>query len=137
MEYYPLQTPWRYRYYVTHGHRNDVRGCYEAGSRKLQAKFLSHLRALASLDIHQWRAPLCKPLTGTGARLIEIRFKADNAQQRRLGFRSGDSEFTLLFWAREIGDRFVPAGALTTALEWKARAREDRSLTDDLWVALF
>jgi hypothetical protein len=113
-----------------------VRNRYEAGSKKLKAKFLSRLRILAQLEIREWNENFYKTLAGECDGLSEIRFEADHVQQRPLGFRSGPYEFTLLLWAMERNDRFVPLSACEIALKWKARAIINRSLTDALWLAL-
>jgi hypothetical protein len=91
---------------------------------------------LAQLDISEWREPLIKPLHGEGDGLSEIRFLAAGVQQRPLGFRSGSAEFTIVFWAIEKGDKFVPRDACRRALERKAQILADRRLSNALWLAL-
>ena len=98
--------------------------------------FRSKLRFIAQLELRDWREPQCKRLNGECEGLIEIRFKGDDVEQRPLGFISGPREFTLLFWAIEKNDRFVPKSACATALNWKASAIVDGSVTDALWLAL-
>jgi hypothetical protein len=74
--------------------------------------------------------------SGPCAGLAEIRFKADNVQQRPLGFHSGSQEFTILFWATEKGGKFVPLSACETALRRKAEVLGNKDRADDLWLAL-
>lgn len=130
----PVQ--WTIRYYVRPGNRDDVRDAYDRGSKQLQAKFQSRLKALAQLPLPEWTDPLAKPLQGSCAGLVEIRFKADRVQQRPLGFRSGASEFTIVFWATERGDKFVPSGSCTKALARKAELLNGEALSHALWFAL-
>jgi hypothetical protein len=67
---------------------------------------------------------------------VEIRFKGDNVQQRPLGFRSGESEFTILFWATEKGGKFVPKNACERALRRKEQIQKGEASTNALWVVL-
>ena len=124
-----------------------MRQVHDSGSSQLQAKFRSRLKILAQLEFGEWREPLFKPLVGEGDGLSELRFKADNVQQRPLGFVSGPHDVTMLLWAVERGNRFVPRSACVTALErkaaviaedraWRDRKIAQRILTDALWFPL-
>ena len=90
---------------------------------------------LSQLDYADWNDTLFKFLTDQNG-LSEIRFKADGVQQRPLGFRSREYEYTLLFWATEKNNRFVPLSACAIAQQRMADVLADRSLTDALWLAL-
>ncbi len=114
----------------------DIRGIYESGSPQLRGKFLSKLKWLAQLGVTQWGLPTFRELHDECAGLGEMRFKADGVQQRPLGFRSGPEEFTLLFWATEKSNRFVPRDACRIALERRDDVIAGRNLTDALWLAL-
>lgn len=114
---------------------SDIVDAYERGSKKLQAKFRSRVRALAQLPIEEWR-DLCEMLTGDCAGLSEIRFFADRVQQRPLGYRSGPNQYTILFWAEEIGDKWVPRDACARALARLTEIRNGRARTDELWIAI-
>ncbi|MGB7126609.1 MAG: hypothetical protein WBD42_07270 [Methylovirgula sp.] len=126
---------WNFRYYPLDDAGTGVRNVYENASTAVRGKFLSKLVILAQLDISQWREPLFKMLTNQGG-LSEIRFKADGVQQRPLGFRSGEHEYTLLLWATEKGGRFVPRSAPETAASIMIEVLNGRELTDALWLAL-
>ena len=115
---------------------SDVRGTYERGSKKLQARFKSRLVILANLPLSEWHEGYVKSLHGPCAGLAEIRFKADRVEQRPLGFHSGNQEFTILFWAKEKNGRFVPLSVCETALKRKAEVLENKGWADDLWIAL-
>jgi hypothetical protein len=130
----PIQ--WRFRYYRSEGRSGDVRVSHDAGSNKFQAIFRSRLRYLSQLEQNEWREPTIKTLHGECRGLSEIRFKGDGVEQRPLGFVSGRYEFTLLFWATEKNNRFVPKSACATAIGWKTPVIADRSLADALWFAL-
>lgn len=127
---------WSFRYYVGPDSQSDVRAEYDSGSKKLRAKFRSRMQSLSELPIEQWRPPLFRSLRGDGAGLGEIRFFVDDVQQRPLGFRSCEHEFTILFWAREKGDSFVPANAIQIALARKKEVVRNRSLADAIWFAM-
>ena len=133
---YPVPVIWTFRHYVDANGVSDVRATYDRGRDKLKPRFLSRLRTLANLPFDDWHETYWKPLKGEGSGLEELRFKANNVEQRPLGFRSGDTEFTILFWATEKGGKFVPLSACTKALERKAEVLADRNRTDDLWLIL-
>ena len=65
-----------------------------------------------------------------------MRFFVDKVQQRPLGFRSGPSEFTLLFFATEKSEKLVPNNACQIALGRKAEVLKDRKKTNAIWLAL-
>lgn len=116
--------------------KSDVRKTYDEGSAKLKATTLSRLRILASLQRSEWHEGYFKKLSGTCEGLWEIRFLADNVQQRPLGFHISNSEFVILYWAREIGGKFVPKKACEIALRRKDELSNDGSLKHELWLAL-
>jgi hypothetical protein len=131
-----MPTIWSFRYYVGRGDRDELREKVDGASAQLRARLTSRLRILATLPFGEWNENLYKPLHGECAGLAELRFKADNVQQRPLGFRSGNQEFTILFWAIEKGWKFAPANACQRALERKTEALADRSVTNAIWFAL-
>ena len=126
---------WTFRYYARQNGKDDVRDAYDRGSKQLHARFLSRVKALAQLPVGEW-GELAKQLHGSCSGLVEIRFKADNVQQRPLGYRSGETEFTILFWATERGNRFVPASACEKALERKKKIIDREASTNALWLVL-
>ena len=127
---------WRFRHYVSTSGTGDVKATYDSGSAQKRARFLSRLKLLAGLPLEEWNENYRKTLSGACDGLEELRFKADNVQQRPLGYRSGPNEFTILFWATEKGGKFVPASACATALERKKLSLANRSLTNAIWLAL-
>lgn len=127
---------WTFRHYVGAGRISDVKEAYDSGSKQLQARFLSRVKALASLPVAEWNENYRKALKGPCSGLEELRFIADNVQLRPLGFRSGETEFTILFWATEKGGRFVPLSACEQALSRKAEVEADRNKSDALWLPL-
>jgi hypothetical protein len=94
------------------------------------------LKILARLPKAQWHEGYFKKLSGSCEGLWEIRFEADNVQQRPLGFHIAESEFVILYWAREKGDKFVPKKACEIALERKAEVLKNGNLKHALWLAL-
>lgn len=128
---------WTFRHYVEEDGTSDVKKTYDDGSNQLRARFLSKIVILSSLPMAEWHETYWKPLQGNCSGLEELRFKADNVQQRPLGFRSGPNEFTILFWAtKKSGDKFIPKSACKIALERKEIALRDRTRTHDIWLEL-
>lgn len=125
-----------FRCYVSAKGRDEIEAWYASASKKVRAKFLSRLKMLANLPWDEWNEPLYKKLHGNCAGLGEIRFFADNVQQRPLGFRSGENEFTLLFCATEKGGNFVPSNACEKALSRKDEVLVSKERTNALWLAL-
>jgi len=118
------------------GIKSDVRETFQNGTARLKARTLSRLKILAGLPRAQWHEGYFKKLSGPCEGLWEIRFEADNVQQRPLGFHIAESEFVILFWAREKGDKFVPKKACEIALKRKAEILSNGSLKHGLWLAL-
>jgi hypothetical protein len=112
---------WTFRSYVFPDGAEAVALWYEAQSVKVQAKFDQRLRNLRQMEPHEWRnETFSKQLDGNCDGLVEIRFKADRVQQRPLGFYGPwQMEFTIVFFATEIGGRFVPRNACAIGLERK------------------
>ena len=127
---------WAFRCYVSPDGTEEIREWFDGQSTKVQAKFLSRLKILAQLPFEEWHGTLYKSLHGECAGLGEIRFKADGVQQRPLGFRSGEWQFTILFCAQEKGDKFVPLSACEKAHARKADVENGRSRTHAFWLAL-
>jgi hypothetical protein len=116
--------------------KSDIRDTYQNGSPRLKARTLSRLKILAGLPRAQWHEGYFKKLSGACEGLWEIRFEADNVQQRPLGFHVTEIEFVILFWAREKGDKFVPKQACEIALKRKAEVLKNGNLKHALWLAL-
>jgi hypothetical protein len=127
---------WTFRCYKSPDGTDQIRDAYSGKQRQAQTKLVSRLRILSLLPYEEWHADLYKELHGTAAGVAEVRFKADGVQQRVLGCRSGESEFTLLVWATEKGNKFVPLSAPATALARKAEAAKSKDRTNALWLAL-
>lgn len=131
-----MDPKWRFRYYGPKEGGGDVKATYDSGSKQLKAKFLSRLKILAALPITEWVEPYVKQLSGECDGLSEIRFIADGVQQRPLGYRSGQHEFTLLFWATEKNNKFVPLSACQKAQKRRLEAEGNEELVHDLWLVL-
>ena len=127
---------WQFRCYLSEDGEDVVREWHDKRSVQIRARFLSRIQMLAKLPFDEWNEPLFKNLKGECRGLSEIRFKGDNVQQRPLGFRSREYEFTILLCATEKGGRFVPRTACNTALKRKADVIASRSRTNALWLAL-
>jgi hypothetical protein len=117
---------------------DQIRASYCAEKTQARSKFLSKLRILAQKPYEEWAIGgiLAKDLHGECSGLREIRFKADGVQQRPLGFRSGEREFTILFWAHEKGGKWVERNACVKAHERKAEVLKSKDRSNALWLAL-
>ncbi len=127
---------WTFRCYRSPDGTDEVKAWYDAGSKQLRGTFLSRMRILAQLPRAEWNENLYKNLHGPCSGLGEIRFSADKVEQRPLGFRSGNTEFTILFCAKEKGGKFVPLSACEKAIARKNEVLKDRSRTNALWLVL-
>ena len=127
---------WSFRCYRSADGTDEVRAWYDGGSKQLRARFLSRMKTLAQLARNEWHENLYKDLHGECGGLGEIRFIADKVQQRPLGFHSGDAEFTILFCAKEKGEKFVPLSACEKAITRRDEVLENRSRTNALWLVL-
>lgn len=127
---------WSFRCYVSPDGADEIQRWHDAQSSKVQARFWQKLTMLAQLPFEEWREPLYKALHGNCEGLGEVRFKADRVQQRPLGFRSGEREFTILFCAKEISNRFSPRNACEIALDRKRQVTNKGDRTNALWLAL-
>jgi hypothetical protein len=114
----------------------DVKEAYDAGSGQLRIRFLSRVKTLAHLPRNEWHDVLFKNLSGPCAGVSEIRFKADKVQQRPLGFHLSATEYVILFWATEKGNKFVPLSACEKALNRKQEILASTSKAHALWLAL-
>ncbi len=127
---------WAFRCYLDANGVDQIRAAHAEKMRQARNKFLSRLSALATLPFEEWFGAYYKELHGVAAGVGEIRFKADGVQQRVLGYRSGEREFTLLLWATEKSGRFVPLAAPATALSRKAETEQSKDRSHALWLAL-
>lgn len=93
-----------------------------------EVKFNDRCRNLVQMNLAEWSPVWTKQLRGNKCDgLVEVRFKANNVQQRPLGFFGpGPSEFTFVIWAIEKGGDFVPKDAcrIGKQREEAVRARE-------------
>jgi len=78
---------------------------------KARSKFLERMNGFRDQPSHLWNGKRSKALTGWPG-LIEIRFWSKGIVYRPIGFFGPkQNEFTLVFWATEKGDEFVPKNA--------------------------
>lgn len=86
---------------------------YDRLGDKGQAKADERLRYLRDQPPAMWLEPGAKRLGSATDKdckdVYEIRFKANNIQQRPLGFFGpGPSQFTVVLWATHKGNQWVP-----------------------------
>jgi hypothetical protein len=128
---------WQIRCYLSPQGVDEVRAWYDKQPRKVQAKFLSRLKALAQQELSEWKPPLFRWLHGNCVPLGEIRFEVQRVQHRPLGFRGpGATVFTITFCTKEQSDRFVPANACSIALGHKAEIETHPEQSHVCWFPL-
>jgi hypothetical protein len=127
---------WTVRCYVSAQGSDEIRAWYDRQPPKVQAKFLSRLKALAHLELKEWKLPLFRWLHGECVPLGEVRFEVQNVQHRPLGYRAGESVFTLTFCATEKNERFVPANACAIALNRKTEIENASAKSIPCWLPL-
>lgn len=103
---------WKLRCYKDDRGKCGVREKYES-TVGIEAGFDASWAHLSKLDKESWQRPhvakLSKASKGEFRDYYEIRFKADNVQQRPIGyFGPKKDEFTILIWVIEKGGKFVP-----------------------------
>jgi hypothetical protein len=82
---------------------------------KARAKYYERLNGFKDQPQHLWNGKRSKALEGYVG-LVEIRFLVGNIQYRPIGFFGPNrNEFTVLVWATEKGDEFVPKNAPSLA----------------------
>jgi hypothetical protein len=110
---------------------NERRGIFEKEYRdqtpEARAEFRATLNLLRdSATIEGWCRPAFDRLSGKYRQLGKLRFKANGAQHRPLGFFGpGTQAFTLLAWATERDGRYWPPGIRDSALDRMKRILED------------
>jgi hypothetical protein len=108
--------------YVDHRDRNEVQEVYDDGTAELQAEFEVAMSYLRELGRQEWTRPKAAKLNKCKEfkDFFEIRFKADNLQQRPIGyFGPGKDEFTILIWVTEKGGKLIPETWCSTATNRK------------------
>jgi len=101
-----------------------IRDWYRTAHAKVKATFDVRIKYLTQRKPQDWKLPYYYRLHGECAGLSEIRFKANGAQHRPIGFFSGDNEFTILVFATEKGGKLAPKSSCKTAQERKKLIKE-------------
>jgi hypothetical protein len=127
---------WTIRCYVSPQGNDEIRAWYDRQPPKVKAKFLSRLKALANLEIREWRVPLFRWLHGDCVPLGEVRFEVQKVQHRPLGYRAAEHVFTLTYCATERDDHFVPSNACSIALTKKAEIENGSATSILCWLPL-
>lgn len=101
--------------FVNSSGRCEVNKIYGDSSENVRAGLDVALDFLKLRERGAWIRPnaakLSKVPKGGFRDFFEIRFKADDVQQRPIGFFGPkEDEFTIVLWATEKGNKFVPEG---------------------------
>ena len=117
---------WTFWGFRTGPNQDVITDWYKERTPETRAKFDQRIRVLRNQPPQHWRRPWIDKLERQCEGLWEIRFKADRIQWRPLGFFGpGNGQFTILLFAKEKGNRFVPRLACQTALGLKAKVLMD------------
>src|ERR1700683_1163388 len=125
---------WTIRCYVSDKGVDEIRAWHDRQTPAIQGKFLSRLRMLVQLELKDWKLPLFRWLHGECVPLGELRFEAKQVQHRPLGFRAGESIFTLTFCAIEKSNRFNQPTACKIALANKTEIEHDPYRSVVCWL---
>jgi hypothetical protein len=112
--------PWLFRCYLDEEGTDVIGAWFESLPDTFQALILTRLRFLQQTGRDGWNRPLFDTLGDECDGLGELRLKHKNVQWRVIGFASDRCEYTWVFVAKEVGDKFVPKN--TCALAQKRRA---------------
>jgi hypothetical protein len=129
---------WKLKGYITSRGANIVNEWCANVADEVWMAFAFNMDYLAGQPIQNWKRPWSAVLGGSKrgrkkgcSGLVEIIFEVGNVQYRPLGYFSGNSEFTFVFFAEERGDEFDPPTACAIAKSHiaiieadKERARE-------------
>lgn len=125
---------WKIKCYVSPTGRCDVQLAYDAGNDALKAAFEVALGYLTPLPRDKWIRPHAAKLDKQKFRdFFEIRFKANNLQQRPVGFFGPqDDEFTIVMWLTEKGGRLIPTDWFESADRRRKEVIDGNASTQDM-----
>jgi hypothetical protein len=98
----------KFSWYESRGGKTEARDKYLSGSDELKANFDTAVLYLTNLPRSDWTRPRYAKLKKCRFDFYEIRFFADNTQQRPIGFWVSDDDFVILLWAKEKGRKLIP-----------------------------
>jgi hypothetical protein len=103
---------WRFRGFKSESGEELIRKWYRDASGDKRAKFTVTMKFLDERQQSEWgtprQSPRFKQLSGVLTGYGEIRFFADKVQQRPIGRFTAKGEFTILFFAIEVGNKLRP-----------------------------
>ena len=124
---------WVIKGYVSGDGQNIVRTWCNSVEDDVWLAFAIHLEYLCGQNPEKWVRPWIGTLAGGKrtrkkgcAGLVELRFEVRNVQHRPIGYFSGEMEFTILFFAKEVGGKFEPLTACEIAKTRKAEIDADK-----------
>lgn len=113
--------------YVSEAGRSEVQEHVDNATDALQAELMVAIEYLRDQPRQNWTRPKAAKLSADKKEFrdyFEIRFVAENTQQRPIGyFGPGENEFTILIWVIEKDRKFIPK-------EWRSMADTRRTALD-------
>lgn len=119
-------TLWKLKTYTTGRGEKIVKEWCKSVDETVWLAFAFHMDYLCGQTVGKWGRPWAEKLHGKCAGLVEIIFEVGNTQYRPLGYFSDAMEFTILFFATEVGDEFEPRAACEIAKRRRAEIEADR-----------
>lgn len=99
--------------YVSAGGKNEIQETYNNGTDELQAEIFVEIEYLRVRNRKDWTRPHAAKLNKCQEfrDFFEIRIYANKVENRPIGyFGPGNDDFTILVWAIEKGNKFIPSG---------------------------
>ena len=107
-----MTVQWTFKQFKSATGERTVREWYVNATNEAKVEFKIKLKFLQTRPIEEWGLPRANPafkrLTDDLSRFGEIRFRANNVQHRPIGTFTGQGEFTILYFATEKNNKFVP-----------------------------
>ncbi|WP_370692123.1 type II toxin-antitoxin system RelE/ParE family toxin [Hydrogenophaga sp.] len=126
--------PWTFWTYVSETGRNEVQKSIDRYDAYATASFERAVSHLAITDIKGWDEPHAKKLKNQEPPLYEIRYKANNRQERALGFFDGHGAFVITLICFHKGRIYNPRDAFEIAQRRAIRIKEGIATTAPLQI---
>ena len=129
-----------FRSYVDRNETDIIRLWFDDATKQARAKFRNKLRNLSRLPRTGWRRPLFDTLGDECRGLSEIRFEANGAPWRPLGFFQVDEDagdiFTIVICASKDEHGWIPRNACALGLARKAEILANPARAHELPIPL-
>ena len=125
---------WAWKSYITSRGKSLVQEFYEKFDEFAWLEFKATLEYLDGQPPVNWVRPYVGTLRKECSGLFEIRFDVGNVEYRPIGYYSGEMEFTILYFAIEKGNKFVPPTTCKIAQKRRKNIEEGKDKANEFWV---